>query len=73
MVRKDNPMTNTTLQDIDALKLIYKEKQQTYNKLTDAYTQAMCAANEIRAMCDEAMNELHKAGEDIIRAMESAQ
>lgn len=66
-------MTNTTLQDIEVLKLIYKEKQQTYNKLVDAYGKAMEAASEIRAMCDEAMSELHKAGEDVIRAMESAQ
>lgn len=63
-------MTDTTLQDIEALKLIYEEKQQTYNKLADAYSKAMEAANEIRAMCDEAMEELHKAGENIIRAME---
>ena len=59
--------------NIEYLKAMYAEKQATYNKLCDAYSQAMVAANEIHAMCDTAMNDMHEAGQQLIKAMEAAQ
>ena len=59
--------------NIEYLKAIYEEKQATYNKLCDAYSQAMVTASEIRIRCDTAMNDMHEAGQQLIKAMEAAQ
>ena len=60
-------------ENIERLKAIYKEKQVTYNKMCDAYRKAADAANEIRAMCDAAMADLHDGGEQLLKAMEAEQ
>lgn len=58
---------------LETLHAIYNEKQAAYHKLCDAYTKAMGAAETIKAMTDEAMNDLHKAGEQLLKAMEANQ
>lgn len=60
-------------ENIERLKAIYEEKQATYNKMCDAYRKAADAANEIRAMCDAAMADLHDVGEQLLKAMEAEQ
>lgn len=60
-------------ENVERLKAIYEEKQATYNKMCDAYCKAADAANEIRAMCDSAMADLHDVGEQLLKAMEAEQ
>lgn len=60
-------------ENIEHLKAIYEEKQAAYNKLCDAYSKAAEAANEIKAMCDAAMADLHEAGQQLLKAMEAEQ
>lgn len=59
--------------NIEHLKAIYEEKQATYHKLCDAYTKAMGAAETIKAMTDEAMDDLHEAGEQLLKAIQADQ
>lgn len=59
--------------DIEHLKAVYEEKQSAYHKLCDAYVHAMDAANGIKAMCDAAMDDMHKAGQEFINAAKADQ
>ncbi len=59
--------------NIEHLKAIYEEKQATYNKLCDAYSKAMEAANGIHDMCDAAMADMHEAGQQLLKAMQDQQ
>lgn len=60
-------------ENIETLKAIYEEKQAAYNKMCDAYMKAMGTAETIKAMTDEAMDDLHEAGEQLLKAMEADQ
>ena len=61
------------MSNIETLQAIYDEKQASYHKLCDAYTKAMGAAETIKAMTEEAMDDLHEAGEQLLKAMEAEQ
>lgn len=57
------------MKDIKTLEAIYKEKQVKYSALCDAAAAAFEAHQTIKAMCDEAMKEMHEAAEDYLTAM----
>lgn len=57
------------MKDIKTLEAIYKEKQAKYSALCDAAAEAFEAHKTIKAMCDEAMKEMHEAAEDYLTAM----
>jgi len=57
------------MKDIKTLEAIYKEKQTKYSALCDAAAAAFEAHQTIKAMCDEAMKEMHEAAEDYLTAM----
>ena len=59
--------------DIERLKSIYDEKQAKYQALCDAYGKAAAAAEHIKAMCDEAMADMHVAGQQLLNAVKGDQ
>lgn len=59
------------MQDVEKLQLVYAEKENAYQNLVGAYNEAMDAANAIKSMCDKAMDEKLKAGEELLKAMKA--
>lgn len=57
------------MDNIELLKAIYEEKQAKYQALCDAVEAANEAQRSIKALCDEAMADMHKAGEELLNAM----
>ena len=57
------------MDNVERLKAIYAEKQAKYRALCDAVTAAYEAHQSIMAMCDEAMAEMSKTGDELIAAM----
>lgn len=57
------------MRDFETLKVIYAEKEAAYDRLTSAYGEALAAANAIKAMCDEAMEDKFKVGEELLEAL----
>lgn len=57
------------MKEVEILQAVYNEKKAAYNRLCDAYSQAMVAANEIKAMCDAAQDDMFKSGEELLKAM----
>jgi len=55
--------------EIETLKAIYEEKQAKYQSLCDALNAANEAQRRIKEMCDAAMTDMHKAGEELLGAM----
>jgi hypothetical protein len=55
--------------DIETLKAVYEEKQAAYQSLCDAVEAAYNAHRDIKALCDKAMAEMHKAGEELLKAV----
>lgn len=55
--------------DLEILEAVYKEKQAKFQALSDAVAAAYEAHQAIKAMCDEAMKEMHEAAEDYLTAM----
>lgn len=58
------------MKNVEMLKTIYEEKQAKYNALCDAVAAAYETQQAIKAMCDEAMQDMHKAGKELIEAMQ---
>jgi hypothetical protein len=48
---------------------VYEEKQAAYQSLCDAVEAAYNAHQDIKALCDKAMAEMHKAGEELLKAV----
>ena len=63
--RKDKDMAN----DIEVLKVLYKEKQAKYNELVDALVFAIEAADRIRSLADEAQTEMLATGKELLEAI----
>lgn len=61
------------MKEIEMLQAVYDEKKAAYSRLCDAYSKAMEAANEIKAMCDEAQDDMLKSGEKLLKAMKVMQ
>lgn len=57
------------MKKVELLQVEYDEKKAAYHRLCDAYSQAMAAANEIKALCDAAQDEMFKSGEELLKAM----
>lgn len=57
------------MQNVEALKALYEEKQAKYHALCDAVAAAYEAHQAIKAMCDEAMVDMQKTGEEMLAAM----
>lgn len=57
------------MENVELLKAIYEEKQAKYQALCDAVEAANEAQRRIKALCDEAMADMHKAGEELLNAM----
>ena len=56
--------------NIEQLQAIYNEKQAKYQALCDAAAAAYEAHQSIKAMCDEAMQDMHEAGKELLAAMQ---
>lgn len=59
------------MKDVETLKAVYAEKEAKYHALCDAVAAAYEAHQAIKAMCDEAQADMHKAGEELIEAMKA--
>ena len=55
--------------DIEVLKVLYKEKQAKYNELVDALVFAIEAADRIRSLADEAQTEMLATGKELLEAI----
>ena len=61
------------MKEIEMLQAIYDEKKVAYQRLCNAYSKAMEAANEIKVMCDDAQDDMLKSGEKLLKAMKAMQ
>lgn len=57
------------MKEVEILQAVYEEKQAKYQALCDAVAAAYEAHQTIKALCDEAMVDMHKAGEELLSAM----
>ena len=57
------------MKEVEILQAVYEEKQAKYQALCDAVAAAYEAHQSIKALCDEAMADMHKAGEELLSAM----
>lgn len=61
------------VEDIEIWKVAYNRAQDTYQRLCEAHAVAQEAADELKAMCDDAMRNMQSAGEDLLEAMRNSQ
>lgn len=61
------------MENFETLKAVYEQKQAKYQALCDAAAAAYEAHQAIKAMCDEAMADMHKAGQEMLEAMSKQQ
>ena len=59
------------MKEVEILRAVYEEKQAKYQALCDAVAAAYEAHQSIKALCDEAMEDMHKAGEELLSAMKA--
>jgi len=57
------------MKDAKTLEVVYKERQAKYSALCNAAAAAFETHQTIKAMCDEAMKEMHEAAENYLSAM----
>lgn len=57
------------MKEVEILRAVYEEKQAKYQALCDAVAAANDSCQCIKAMCDDAMADMHKAGEELLKAM----
>lgn len=59
------------MKDVETLKAVYAEKEAKHYALCDAVAAAYEALQAIKALCEEAMADKLKAGEELLKAMEA--
>jgi shikimate kinase len=55
--------------DIETLKAIYKERQETYRQLCDSLVAAQDAVNRIMELTDAAQEQMMATGQELLEAM----
>lgn len=55
------------MENVEKLNAVYEEKKAKYLVLCEAAATAYEAHQAIKAMCDDAMEDMHKAAEELLK------